>query len=97
MSFEAYRWLLLWLQPSIDYVPFTLYEHTYVIEKKFRIAFNVYTIIRDTTTNEYIWYIIENNKFHFEKFMNSKRYTNYNDLLMEVSQDFYHKWNQMPK
>jgi len=97
MSFETYRWLLLWLQPPIEYIPFVLYEHTYVIEKKFRIAFNVYTIIRDTTSNEYIWYIIENEQFYFDKFMNLKRYTNYNDLLMEVSQQFYHKWNKIPK
>ncbi len=97
MSFEAYRWLLLWLQPSIDYIPFTLYGHIYMIEKRCRIAFNVYIIARDTTTNEYIWYIIENNQFYFEKFINSKRYSNYNDLLMEVSQQFYHKWNKIPK
>jgi len=97
MSFEAYRWLLLWLQPSIEHIPFILYEHTYVIEKRFRIAFNVYTIIRDTTTNEYIWYIFENNQFYFEKFINSKRYSNYNNLLMEVSQEIYYKWNKIPK
>ena len=97
MSFEAYRWLILWLQPSYDLTPFRLSKHNYIIEKRFRIAFNVYTIIRDTTTNEYIWYMIENNHFDSKKMINSKRYTNYNELLIEVSQQFYHKWNQLPK
>ena len=92
MSFEAYRWLLLWLQPVNEYIPIEIDNYTYFIEKQFRIAFNIYTIFRNTTTNEYIWYVIQNNYFNKYEFLRSKKYITYNSLLIDIANQFFHKW-----
>jgi hypothetical protein len=92
MSFEAYRWLLLWLLPANEYIPIKIGRYYYIIEKYFRMSFNTYTVFRNTTTNEYIWYVLHNNKFDKKEFLSSKRYYVYTDLLLDVSQQFYQKW-----
>lgn len=92
MSFEAYRWLLLWLQPVNNFIPIKIGYYTYVIDKQFRIAFNVYSIFRNTSTSEYIWYVFKNNTFDNKEFLRSTTYRNYNDLLINVANQFYHQW-----
>jgi hypothetical protein len=89
---ELREWLTSWLKPETTPETGHLFEvddQTYVIEYGFRRAFSSHTVLRNITTNEYVWWVFEN--YDINTFPTT-RYLNYDHLLESVIDDYYRAW-----
>jgi hypothetical protein len=87
---ELREWLTSWLEPVNDDTPLTINNETFIQEKGFRRAFHLHCVFRSLQTNEYIWWVFEEqpplNMFP------SQRYPTYKALLDSVIEDYYTQW-----
>jgi hypothetical protein len=95
MTHPMHYWLHAWLQPITDTIPFKLNNHTYIQLKTFRIAFYIHGVYKNIDTNEYHWYVIENNMININNFLKATRYRSYYELLQDMAIEYSQKWNKL--
>lgn len=90
---ELKEWLTTWLQPTNDDKEYTIKNEKYMNELSFKRAFNIHSVFRNVTTNEYKWYVVPDTCFvdDFEKFP-KKRYSSYESLIDGLVEYYYKFW-----
>ena len=83
------NWLSSWLQkPSEEYF-LTIHGEIFIQEYGFRRAFNIHSVYRSLSTNEYVWWVYENEDIEsFPK----KRFSDFDSMLNHVIDDYYIRW-----
>ena len=64
--------------------------HNYVSEYGFRRSFYTHCVLKNTTTQEYVWWVSE---YMDLKTFPTTRFLNYDNLLESVIDDYYKSWN----
>ncbi len=84
-------WLTSWLQkPTPEPVPLLEYNgEQFVQHLGFRRAFHMHCVFRSLSTNEYLWWVFEEQDF---KTFPIKRYPTYESLLEDIINEYYKSW-----
>jgi hypothetical protein len=88
---ELRKYLTSWLQKSPDNT--SLLEvngQNYVSEYGFRRGFHTHCVLKNTTTQEYVWWVSE--YMDLETFPTT-RFINYDNYWKSVIDDYYKSWN----
>ncbi len=81
-----YNWLKKWLIPCVDEEPLFLTDgHVYDMISFFQIAFYIYTIYHDLTTDQYLWYVCENYTIYDKKIQSVARFSTVDEVLWAVA------------
>ena len=92
---ELRQWLTTWLQKIQETPPLVtppLVEvngETYVQELSFRRGFHEHHVLKNTISQEYVWWVFE--QVNLKEFPTT-RYSNYENLLESVIDDYYKSW-----
>ncbi len=84
-------YLVSWLQPSQDTTPIKIKGEFFIQEKGFRRAFYSHGVFRNTSTNEYIWYVCQDNDFSWNGF-GEKIYSSFESMLEDTIDNYYIQW-----
>lgn len=83
-------YLTSWLEKPEPAPPLlNIGKETYVQELGFRRAFHMHGVYRNTTTNEYVWWVFEYPDI--EKFP-VERFSDFEKMLNHVIDDYYLAW-----
>jgi hypothetical protein len=88
---ELRKYLTSWLQKCPETTPLLeINGQNYVSEYGFRRSFYTHCVLKNTTTQEYVWWVSE---YMDLKTFPTTRFLNYDNLLESVIDDYYKSWN----
>jgi hypothetical protein len=87
---ELREWLTSWLQKFPETPPLVeVNGQNYVQECGFRRGFHTHCVLKNTITQEYVWWVAE--QVNLKEFPTT-RFSNYENLLESVIDDYYKGW-----
>jgi hypothetical protein len=87
---EIREYITSWLEKPKEEVFLEHRDEKFTLESGFRRAFYFHTIYRSLTTNEYVWWVTEDEDL---RTFPTKRYPSIEALIEDVVEDYFVRWN----
>ena len=88
------EWLTTWLEKNSEQHIFEVNNEKFIEEFGFVRAFFIHSVLRNISTNEYVWWIYDKDldKNNQLKTFPKQRFSSYEELLNQVIEGYYKQW-----